>query len=105
MNDLVFDDRDLHAVLIDDCRGRHDQRRRQRDAVNRRDHLPQPINTIVVELRFVQVIGAEADLQDRNCRGAVLHNDRRPVGSKARIAFVAATICEIARLRFTSGWK
>jgi hypothetical protein len=28
-----------------------------------------------------------------------------PVGSNARMAFVAATVCEIARLRFTSGWK
>jgi hypothetical protein len=28
-----------------------------------------------------------------------------PVGSNARIAFVPATICEMARERFTSGWK
>jgi hypothetical protein len=28
-----------------------------------------------------------------------------PTGNNARIALVAATTCEIARSRFTSGWK
>jgi hypothetical protein len=40
-------------------------------------------------------------LQYRNARGIVLHT----VGRTARIAFVAATICEMARSKLTSDWK
>jgi hypothetical protein len=36
--------------------------RRQCDTVDRREDLPQPIDTVIIELRFVEPVGAEADL-------------------------------------------
>ena len=52
-------------------------RRRQRDAVDRRELLAQPVDAVVVELLLVERVGAQADLQHRHARGVVLHDDRR----------------------------
>ena len=66
---LIDVDHDLPVLSAGGCG--------QCDAVDRRDHLPQPVDTVVVELRFAEPVGAEADLQDGNGRRAVLHDDRR----------------------------
>ena len=51
--------------------------RRQRDAGDRRQLLAHAIDAVVVELLLVEIVGAQADLQDRNARGIELHDDRR----------------------------
>src|SRR5215469_1604053 len=66
-------------------------------------HLPQPVNAVIAELRLVQETRTESDLQDRHGGGAVLHDDRRLNAIKARIELVGPTICEIARSRVHIG--
>ncbi len=45
--------------------------------MDRRDHLPQLVDTVIVKLRLVERVRAEADLQHGDGRCAVLHDDRR----------------------------
>ena len=66
---LVDIDHDLPVFSAGRCR--------QGDAVHWRDHLAQPVDPVIIELRFAQPVRAEADLHDRNGRRAVLYNHRR----------------------------
>ena len=50
---------------------------RQRDARDGRQRLAYPVEAVVVQLLFVQRIGAEAELQDRNGRSVVLDYNGR----------------------------
>ena len=52
-------------------------RGRQRDAVDRRELLPQAVDAVVVELLLVERVGGQPDLQHGNARGVVLDHDRR----------------------------
>ncbi len=52
-------------------------RRRKRHAMDRGQALAQPVDAVIVELLLVEVIRAQADLQDRYARCIVLHHDRR----------------------------
>ncbi len=53
------------------------RRRRQRDAVNRRELLAHPIEAVVVELGPVERVGAQGDLKNRHAGGVVADDDRR----------------------------
>ena len=52
-------------------------RRRQGDAVDRRQLLAETVDAVIVELLLVERVGAQADLQHRHAGGVVLHDDRR----------------------------
>ena len=52
-------------------------RRRQGDAGNRRQLLPNPVDTEIIELLLVQAVRIEAELQHRNARRIELHDDGR----------------------------
>ena len=50
---------------------------RQRDAVDRRQLLPQPIDAVIVKLLLVERVGGQPDLQHGNARGVVLDHHGR----------------------------
>ena len=82
-------------------------RRRQGDAVNRRQLLAQLVDAVIVELLLVEVselrlICSTGTLEALNCTTI---GGWMPGGISARIELVAETICAMARSRFTSGWK
>ena len=48
----------------------------EREPVNGCQSLPQPVYAVIIELLFVERVGAQADLQDRHAGRIVLHHDR-----------------------------
>src|ERR1700704_6637290 len=50
---------------------------RERNAGDRSELLAQAIDAVVVELLLVEIVGCQAELEDRNARSIELHDDRR----------------------------
>ncbi len=62
-------DHDLPVLAARGCR--------QGEPVNGRQPLPQIVDAVIIELLLVEIVRAEAELQDRDARRVVLHDDRR----------------------------
>jgi len=61
-------DHDLAVLSAGRCRQGH--------ALDRRELLPDPVDSIVEQLLFVERVGCQAELQHRHARGIELHDDR-----------------------------
>src|SRR5262249_52751859 len=51
--------------------------RRERDAWDRGQLLTQVVEPVIVEFLLIEIFGSQAELQDRNARGIVTHDDGR----------------------------
>jgi hypothetical protein len=66
-------------------------RSRERDARDRGQLLAQVVVAVVVELLLVEIVGSQAELQDRNARGIVAHDDRGLDAGRQQHAYVVCS--------------
>ena len=82
-------------------------RRRQGDAGNRRQLLPNPVDTEIIELLLVQAVRIEAELQHGNARRIELHDDGRLNARRHQGANGVGGGDDLrdSEVELTSGWK